>query len=291
MPNYEQLARNAARAAGIPENLFVSQIRAESGFNPNAQSPAGAQGIAQIMPATAAGWGVNPMDPKAALNAAARAMAKYVNSYGSYRDALVAYNAGPGRVGKPLYDETRNYINKIMGGQADVSKATPQSSAGVAGVAGPVKGTAAQKLLGLTPGADPRANRLAYIFKDRGRLGEIFKDRAEQSVGQSYEGSGVEQSAPQASGPDPAPGGKDWRWLQRIAQEKFGLKNDPGDSQTTGGGHTAGSRHYSGKAIDFGDARNSRAALNAWYAWALANKNKYGFTEVLDEGDHIHVAF
>lgn len=45
------------------------------------------------------------------------------------------------------------------------------------------------------------------------------------------------------------------------------------------------------RAIDFGDARNPRSKLNAWYQWALQNRDKYGFSEVLDEGDHIHVAF
>lgn len=114
MANYEQVARRAAARYGLNPNVFVRQIRAESGFNPRVVSSAGARGIAQIMPATARGWGVNPDDPNAALNAAAKNMASYVRKYGSYRNALVAYNAGPGRVGKPLYSETANYIARIL---------------------------------------------------------------------------------------------------------------------------------------------------------------------------------
>lgn len=81
------------------------------------------------------------------------------------------------------------------------------------------------------------------------------------------------------------PTANSWRQLQKIAQSKFGLKNDPGNSQTTGGRHTAGSEHYSGRAIDFGNARNSQAQLNAWLAYAKAQ----GY-DAINEGDHIHVS-
>lgn len=129
--NWRTVARRYARRHGLNPTLFERQIGEESNFNPNARSPAGATGIAQIMPGTARGWGVNPNDPRASLNAAARAMAQYVRQYGSYRNALVAYNAGPGRVGKPLYDETRNYINKILGGGQGQTQVGPGESVGV----------------------------------------------------------------------------------------------------------------------------------------------------------------
>jgi soluble lytic murein transglycosylase-like protein len=70
-------------------------INAESSFNPKALSPAGAEGIAQFLPSTAAALGVNPWDPVASLRAAARLMAGYVSRYaGDYSKALAAYNAG-----------------------------------------------------------------------------------------------------------------------------------------------------------------------------------------------------
>ena len=70
---------------------------AESNFNPNAVSPAGAQGIAQFMPATAAAYGLrDPFDPVAAIDAQARLMGELLGQFGSVELALAAYNAGPG---------------------------------------------------------------------------------------------------------------------------------------------------------------------------------------------------
>src|SRR5262245_11068678 len=129
MPNYRAEARRAAQRHGLDPSIFERQIQQESGFNPGARSPAGAQGIAQIMPATARGWGVNPADPIASLDAAAKNMAGYVRRYGSYRNALVAYNAGPGRVGGALPAETQNYIKVILGGRGEPSS-RPRSSSG-----------------------------------------------------------------------------------------------------------------------------------------------------------------
>lgn len=111
--DYRAYAEHLQRKYGL--KYFVPQINQESGFNPNARSGAGAIGIAQIMPDTARGWGVDPNDPKAALEAAARNMAKYVKQYGSERNALIAYNAGPARVGGPLPKETQDYLRIIMG--------------------------------------------------------------------------------------------------------------------------------------------------------------------------------
>ena len=116
MANYQHVARQFARKYGLKPGIFLKQIKAESGFNPNAVSPAGAVGIAQFMPGTAKGMGVNPRDPISSLDGAARLMAQYVHKYGNYRDALVAYNAGPGNVGKPLPAETQRYVQNILGG-------------------------------------------------------------------------------------------------------------------------------------------------------------------------------
>jgi hypothetical protein len=123
---YIVIARQAAADAGIPPEYFVRQINSESGFNPNAVSPAGAVGIAQFMPSTAASLGVNPHDPVAALQGAARLMASYYKQYGDYAKALAAYNAGSGTLSNAMQlgganwmnfvpAETRNYIRKVMG--------------------------------------------------------------------------------------------------------------------------------------------------------------------------------
>lgn len=126
-PNYREIARQKAARYGLLPEVFERQIEAESNFNPTAGSSAGAIGIAQIMPDTARGWGVNPRDPVAALDAAAKNMAAYVKTYGggtkdpvkmrgAYEKALRAYNAGPGAVeASKRYGETNEYVNKIIG--------------------------------------------------------------------------------------------------------------------------------------------------------------------------------
>ncbi len=117
--DYRAIALQIAQEEGLrmPE-LFVRQIAAESGMQPCVYSPVGAIGIAQIMPDTADGWGVDPYLPERALRAAARAMKRYHAQYGDIRLALAAYNAGPGAVarfgGVPPYRETQDYIRKIM---------------------------------------------------------------------------------------------------------------------------------------------------------------------------------
>ena len=116
--DYRKVAYRAAVKAGIRRpKLFVRQIAQESGFQPCARSYAGALGIAQIMPATARAWKVDPHMPEQALLVAAKKMAGYERKYGSYRLALAAYNAGPGAVraygGVPPYEETREYVRRI----------------------------------------------------------------------------------------------------------------------------------------------------------------------------------
>ena len=127
MSAYVAMARQDAIANGISPDYFVRQIQVESGFNANAYSPAGAVGIAQFLPSTAAGLGVNPYDPISALAGAARYMASYARQYnGNYAMALAAYNAGGGTVQYAvaagganwmnfLPYETQQYILKIMG--------------------------------------------------------------------------------------------------------------------------------------------------------------------------------
>jgi soluble lytic murein transglycosylase-like protein len=99
--------------------LLAALLEAESGFNPQAVSAAGAQGIAQFMPGTAAGMGVrDPFDPDQAIAGAARLIAAGLREFGSVPLALASYNAGSGAVhrygGIPPYPETRAYVARIM---------------------------------------------------------------------------------------------------------------------------------------------------------------------------------
>ena len=103
-----------------PVALLKGLIKQESGFNPSAQSPAGAQGLTQLMPATAAGLGVtDPTDPAQAIEGGARYLRQQLDRFGGDASmALAAYNAGPGAVqkyqGVPPYAETQAYVRTVL---------------------------------------------------------------------------------------------------------------------------------------------------------------------------------
>ena len=124
--DYMGMAAMYARQYGLDPEIFVRQIAQESRFNPDAVSPKGAVGIAQIMPDTARdpGYGVTPIedrtDPEESLRFSAEFMRALLDEYGGdYGLALAAYNAGPGRVneagGIPDIPETKNYVSSILG--------------------------------------------------------------------------------------------------------------------------------------------------------------------------------
>lgn len=113
------MAKTAARKHSIPEDLFLRLIQQESGWKPTALSHKGAIGLAQLMPGTAAGLRVDPHDPQQNLEGGARYLAMQYRTFGSWRLALAAYNAGPQAVRKygdvPPYRETTNYVRVIWG--------------------------------------------------------------------------------------------------------------------------------------------------------------------------------
>jgi len=117
---YLDAIQKAGAANGVDPLLLQAVISQESGFNPNATSSAGAKGLMQLMPATAAGLGVtNPYDPTQSINAGARYLKTDLDRFGGDTSlALAAYNAGAGAVrsygGIPPYPETQNYVKNIL---------------------------------------------------------------------------------------------------------------------------------------------------------------------------------
>jgi hypothetical protein len=119
----------ASQRWNVGAALLSAQLYAESGFNPFARSPAGAQGIAQFMPGTAAALGLeDPFDAEAAIDAQAHLMRDLLRRFGSVPLALAAYNAGSGAVAAcgciPPFSETRAYVARILGllgGAGDVA--------------------------------------------------------------------------------------------------------------------------------------------------------------------------
>lgn len=114
------LAREAANRHGVDPDLFERLVSAESGGNPRAVSPAGAMGLAQLMPATAQVLGVeDPFDPVQNLDGGARYLRSMMDRFGDPRLAVAAYNAGPGAVQRygsvPPYPETVAYVARVLG--------------------------------------------------------------------------------------------------------------------------------------------------------------------------------
>jgi hypothetical protein len=117
---YRDAIARAAQRWNVGAALLASQLYVESGFDPLARSPAGAEGIAQFMPGTAAALGLeDPFDPLAAIDAQAHLMRDLLRRFASVPLALAAYNAGAGAVAGcmciPPFSETQAYVASILG--------------------------------------------------------------------------------------------------------------------------------------------------------------------------------
>jgi Transglycosylase SLT domain/D-alanyl-D-alanine carboxypeptidase/Putative Flp pilus-assembly TadE/G-like len=118
-PRFRDTLIEAGEKWNVSAVLLAGQLMAESNFDPFAQSPAGAEGIAQFMPGTAASYGLaDPFDPVEAIDAQAHLMSDLIHQFGSPELALAAYNAGPAPVEAchcvPAIPETSAYVARIM---------------------------------------------------------------------------------------------------------------------------------------------------------------------------------
>jgi len=117
---YAPLIDAAAARYGISPAILTALIHQESGFNPGAVSPAGAEGLTQVMPENFAADGItNPFDPAQSINGGAKQLSADLSQFGgNVTDALAAYNAGSAAVtrygGVPPYAETQNYVKDVL---------------------------------------------------------------------------------------------------------------------------------------------------------------------------------
>lgn len=130
----EGIIQGQAKAQNIDASLIKAVVKAESGFNPNAVSPVGAQGLMQLMPGTANGLGVqDSFNPLQNVAGGTKYLKNLVEKYHSVPLGLAAYNAGPGAVDKyggiPPYKETQNYVKKVLQYQQQFNLLNPEEGA------------------------------------------------------------------------------------------------------------------------------------------------------------------
>ncbi len=169
-----ELVEESARNHGVDPLLVHSVIKAESNYNPNAVSNKGAQGLMQLMPATARDLGVkNPMNPKENIEGGVKFLKYLQTQFNDPALALAAYNAGEGAVRRynwiPPYPETQDYVVKVARNYRQAKAAASSKAAAgpppqvkvAAVVAGPLKQEAP---------AEPPAAPLQYFYDAQGRL-------------------------------------------------------------------------------------------------------------------------
>jgi len=137
---YDATIAQVAAREGLDPAVLHGLIQQESGFDPSARSSAGALGLTQLMPSTAASLGVaEPLNPTQSIEGGARYLKEMLERFGgNTADALAAYNAGPGAVqqygGVPPYAETQEYVSKVMANanayrQSNPGLASPSTTA------------------------------------------------------------------------------------------------------------------------------------------------------------------
>lgn len=123
--SYYGMMSRIACEYGVPEGLFDALIIQESRYHPTIVSPKNAFGLTQLMPATAAGLGVDRYSVEGNLRGGARYLRQQLDSFGQYHLALAAYNAGPGRVRGgvvPRIRETQDYVGSVLSNWSRLSR-------------------------------------------------------------------------------------------------------------------------------------------------------------------------
>jgi len=170
----------AAEAYGVPVNLLKAVAKAESGFDPDVVSSAGAQGVMQLMPGTARSLGVSdPFDAEQNIMGGAKYLSQLLRQFnGDTTLAVAAYNAGPGSVtkygGVPPYAETQNYVQKVLGlTGSELTAGTAQSSTGT---------DSSQELLSALTGSTSDSSSLGTSTSESYLLMKLYQFQALQAL-------------------------------------------------------------------------------------------------------------
>lgn len=169
----------ASEKYGVPVNLLKAVAKAESGFQADAVSSCGAQGIMQLMPSTARSLGVeDAFDPAQNIMGGAKYLSGLLGRYGDPKLALAAYNAGSGNVEKyggiPPFEETRNYVEKVMAYAGEDVSVPGGDSSGAASVLPQVPGAA--------EGIGGGLGGVSFTQEDYSDFLRLLARRLEQSV-------------------------------------------------------------------------------------------------------------
>jgi hypothetical protein len=219
----EQIAREAAAQYNLPVDVFLRLIQQESGFDPNAVSPKGAIGPAQLMPDTAKELGVDPRNVRENIFGGAKYLSQQLSRFGQMPLALAAYNAGPTRVSRlgriPNIPETQNYVKSILGSIDGQPLSATRNNAMVGNMQTPPifppqqpQRQGLQGLLqrfmqpnettGLT-GAENFAQALDALILPEARMGEQIRARGAQRLAQGSRNETIKQLERMAKNGDP----------------------------------------------------------------------------------------
>lgn len=282
------IAQHARRTGADPYTLLATAI-VESGLNPRAVGDNGTSyGLYQMHVGGAGGSSHESakryLDPLTAIENRAR---HFRGGAGGRFAASVQRPADPG-----------GYASKVDAVIAELRAGKrPEAAALRGGAAAPASnpGVSASAPAG-GAGSARRASAIGLIFGDD----PVFNMASQRAVS-AQPSRGVQSPVREAEGRGffaRRKGETGQQYLDRLLMKKFGLQHDPGNAQTTGGRHSANSRHYRGLATDFGNARNDPTKLQSAEDWVNANRNKFvgGISELLygpdvpGHADHLHVA-
>lgn len=323
---YGPLADRIARKYGVDPRLFRRLITAESGWNPNAASGAGARGLTQVVPR----WHPNAdlSTPQSQLDYGAKHLSSLLKKYGNPRDALSVYNSGrPWSVGQGI-SETNNYVTRILsgyggsgsgpqsGGNADPGASLPAPGSPPSGqldarrLMGILNATRQRVLRGEMPGPNYQSElqKLAAGAVPRGMAVQGAKQVGTAAVRGGAAFNGPLDNVPAQSvafGADPQ---GDYDWAQNLAS-RFGLTvsstyRNPSQQIATGSRAGLRSRHLvKGGAADIS---GSPAQMKALAEWAIRSgmfaevfydpvgqwdNGRFSRQGIGGHGDHVHLSY